>query len=106
MDQEETREPDMMCKPCMPSQAEVDLHNATHWPFRSWCPICVMGRGQEAPHRTKEDHSTNGVHIVTMDYGYLREHKHSAREPPRPILVEVDREHKWVFADMVPNKEN
>ena len=25
------------CAPCMPTQEEVDLHNTTHYPFRSWC---------------------------------------------------------------------
>ena len=29
--------------PCgvRPTIVEVDRHNATHIPFRSWCPICV-----------------------------------------------------------------
>ena len=27
-----------------PSLAEIKRHNATHLPFRSWCPICVAAR--------------------------------------------------------------
>ena len=27
-----------------PTSEEVDKHNATHLPFRSWCPFCVGGR--------------------------------------------------------------
>ena len=39
----------------LPSKAEVERHNLTHLPFRSWCPFCVKGKGKEAPHhRTKE----------------------------------------------------
>ena len=26
-------------------------HNATHVPFRVWCPICVASRGRSSPHR-------------------------------------------------------
>ena len=26
-------------------------HNATHVPFRDWCPICVVSRGRSSPHR-------------------------------------------------------
>ena len=26
-------------------------HNATHVPFRDWCPICVASRGRSSPHR-------------------------------------------------------
>ena len=26
-------------------------HNATHAPFRDWCPICVASRGRSSPHR-------------------------------------------------------
>ena len=26
-----------LSKPCMPSIAEVDIHNRTHIPFRNWC---------------------------------------------------------------------
>ena len=31
--------------PVMPSAAEVEEHNLTHTPYRSWCDCCVQGRG-------------------------------------------------------------
>ena len=27
--------------PCLPSKSEVDRHDATHCPYRSWCSACV-----------------------------------------------------------------
>ena len=31
--------------PVLPSTAEVEAHNVSHLPFRSWCSACVRGRG-------------------------------------------------------------
>ena len=30
--------------PKMPSPAIVAHHSLTHFPYRSWCPLCVAGR--------------------------------------------------------------
>jgi hypothetical protein len=35
--------------PPKPSAEEVDDHNKTHLPRRSWCRLCVRGRGEELP---------------------------------------------------------
>ena len=29
------------------SQSEIDEHDKTHLPYRSWCPVCVMAKGKE-----------------------------------------------------------
>ena len=34
-----------------PTDAARMAHNATHVPFRGWCPICVASRGRSSPHR-------------------------------------------------------
>ena len=34
-----------------PTDAARMAHNATHFPFRDWCPICVASRGRRSPHR-------------------------------------------------------
>ena len=34
-----------------PTDAARMAHNATHLPFRDWCPICVASRGRSSPHR-------------------------------------------------------
>ena len=31
--------------PILPSKAEVESHNVSHLPFRSWCSACVRDRG-------------------------------------------------------------
>ena len=37
-------------EPKPPSREDVRKHNLTHWPYRSWCPWCVMGRRNADPH--------------------------------------------------------
>ena len=62
--------PKIATKPCKPSQEEVDRHNAIHLPFRSWCDICVQGRGQEAAHRKNKDKEGHDQEMIEIDYGY------------------------------------
>lgn len=35
----------------LPTEQEVEEHNLTHLPYRSWCAHCVRGRGEANPHR-------------------------------------------------------
>ncbi len=37
--------------PKEPTQAERDLHNLTHMPFRSWCKICLRAKSRGHMHR-------------------------------------------------------
>ena len=37
--------------PELPTDAARMAHNATHVPFRDWCPICVASRGRSSRHR-------------------------------------------------------
>ena len=37
--------------PILPSKAEVESHNVSRLPFRSWCFACVRGRGLSLGHR-------------------------------------------------------
>ena len=37
--------------PRRPTQAEVDLHELHHVPYRNWCHHCVRGRGKDFDHR-------------------------------------------------------
>ena len=30
--------------PVLPSKEEVEAHNVSHLPFRSWCSACVEGK--------------------------------------------------------------
>ena len=40
--------------PRMPTQAEVEAHEATHLPHEDWCDVCARGRGRNKPHRRKK----------------------------------------------------
>ena len=35
------------------SKEEVELHNKTHLPYRSWCPHCVRGKARSRSHRKR-----------------------------------------------------
>jgi len=37
----EARQPKTIKSPYQPSKREIDEHNITHMPYRSWCPHCV-----------------------------------------------------------------
>ena len=52
--------------PGAPTEADIEEHNATHLPHRSWCPICVKARGKEDAHRAVKDKGDKAV--VAMDY--------------------------------------
>ena len=36
-----------------PSKEEVDLHNKTHRPYRSWRPHCVRGKARRSSRRKR-----------------------------------------------------
>ena len=53
-----------MQDPKLPSKSEVEEHNITHLPFRSWCRHCIRGRGKEMPHcRSTEDPMVHEFHF-------------------------------------------
>ena len=52
-----------------PSAEQVEGHRVTHYPYRSWCKWCVMGRGVGRPHVASSHESS--VPIVGMDYFYI-----------------------------------
>ena len=47
----ETKTARILRTPEPPTDAAGMAHNATHVPFRDWCPICVASRGRSSPHR-------------------------------------------------------
>ena len=60
--------------PGAPTEQEVEEHNATHLPHRSWCPVCVKARSKEDPHdKKKKQKDKEGKPIVAMDYKTLGE---------------------------------
>ena len=68
---DEVRGPKLLKDPGAPSPAEVERHNVTHMPYRSWCPICVEGRARDRPHRHQAGQESNELSEVVFDYGFL-----------------------------------
>ena len=52
--------------PGLPTAQELEEHNATHLPHRSWCPVCTKARGKEDAH--KKGQTKGEKPIVSMDY--------------------------------------
>ena len=65
-----------------PTREERMRHEATHLPYRSWCPTCVRGRGRNAPHRRVVEREHDGVPKMCMDYFFLGSEGERADESP------------------------
>ena len=75
-----------MQDPKMPTRTEIEEHNLTHLPFRSWCRHCVRGRGKELTHeRVGEQGEMPELHV---DMCFLGEEK----DPHNTITVMVARQ--------------
>ena len=51
-----------------PPTKEREDHNATHIPFRSWCPICVKAKGREEAHRNGRGKERSCKATISFDY--------------------------------------
>ena len=85
-------------EPKPPSREDVRKHNLTHWPYRSLCPWCVMGRRNADPHFQAKGADDRYLPLLVLDYAFLRdkedddsgrcsleyERQHSLTERPRP----------------------
>ena len=68
-----------------PIEGEIEVHDQTHGPFRSWCKFCVSARAPHIPHRAR-----NSVQ--------------SAMNNEIAALVGRDRRTGTFFAHAVPHK--
>ncbi len=61
--------------PTLPTEDMIARHDATHLPYRNWCPICVKAKAKEDGHARDKgglDEET-GLPVVSMDYEMLEE---------------------------------
>ena len=58
----------VLADPGQPTAEQLELHRLTHWPYRSWCKWCVMGRGRGAPHTAS---SSCTIAIIGLDYFFI-----------------------------------
>ena len=99
-EEEEAREPRVLRDPGAPTEAEVERHNMTHMPFRSWCPACVEGKARDKHHQKSEDQGEKGIPEIVFDYCFLG----SEDEETIAIQVARDRRTRMIFAHVVPKK--
>ena len=89
----EARKARMPADPGRPTQKEVDEHNLSHWPFRSWCPHCVKGKAVSTPHH-RADHREERLHVtgvptVSLDYCWAdgEDDEDDEKRDHSPILI-------------------
>ena len=52
------------------TQAAIDRHNLTHWPYESWCPIRAASRRPICYHRLQQD-SSRQIPLLVGDYAFI-----------------------------------
>ena len=90
--------------PVLPARAEVESHNVSHLPFRSWCSVCVRGRGLSLGHRKvdAEMMEAEEIPIVSVDHGFFGQPEDSAHDT-LPVLIVRDRKSKGIWSHPVPS---
>ena len=62
-------------QPRLPSRREVQEHELTHIPYRSWCVHCVRGAGRSDAHRrrARQDEEEREQHMTTwcIDHAFM-----------------------------------
>ena len=111
----------LACVPCMPTHEEVEAHNATHVPFRSWCAFCVAGKAKANPHFKGSNKVVQGENVVSLDYAFIGDRPPTAdgdsdadsetetggyrdSQGNLKVLVSRDRKRGYVCANVVPSK--
>ena len=98
---EEAKSPEVLRDPGAPTPKEVEQHNVTHLPFRSWCPHCVSGKAQDRQHKKRENQDEKQIPEIVFDYVFLA----SAEDDETiPIRVARDWHTHMLFAHAVPRK--
>ena len=92
-----TRVPLKTADPRLPTAEEIDAHNLTHLPYRSWCPHCVRGKGKTMDHRRAgKDKLVPEIHVDHCFMGSQTD------VTTRCIVVAKDYSSKSVMASVVP----
>ena len=91
--------------PVLPSKEEVEAHNVSHLPFRSWCSACVRGQGLSLD-RHKVDAKTKEAEkmpTVSVDYGFFGQPEDKAHDT-LPVLTVRDRKSKGIWSHQCRKK--
>ena len=83
--------------PLNPTEQERFDHRILHWPYRSWCRACVLGRGKHTHHlKSKVPRGERGVPSISIDFIFLGTHDVEAKR--NTILVMYDNETDAIWA--------
>ena len=78
----ETKTARTLRTPEPPTDAARMAHNATHVPFRDWCPFCVPSRERSSPHRRVVVNKTaDTLPKFQTDYMFIRTVAESKTQP-------------------------
>ena len=100
-----------LTSPFQPTLSQYLDHCVTHYPYQSWCPHCVEGKGREFGHTTRAKEQSD-VPTVSFDYAFLSDGEEvltqeafdAAGETAVKLLVVRDDRSKALFAHVVPKK--
>ena len=88
-----------MQDPKLPSKEEVEEHELTHLPYRSWCRHCVRGRGKEMPHKKTTEEPLQ--HEFHFDWAFPGD---EGGEDTLKVLVGRMRGEKMTMSSVHPTK--
>ena len=105
---EEVRVPKTPHSPRRPTKQEITDHLVSHWPFRSWCRHCVMGRAVSSPHkqRTAEEREfgKSRVPTISFDHCFMGTKEDDESAHSSPFLVMFDDESEAIHCTAVSSK--
>ena len=70
--------PRLLPSPKAPTEAEIEIHNTTHLPYRNWCPWCVAGRRNNTAHRELGNKHDRAEPCLHLDCAFLSDEVGSA----------------------------
>ena len=99
-EEEEAIAPRKARDPSEPTAAMREAHEATHLPYRSWCPHCVMCR-KDNPGHTRVGAAEVTVPEVSIDYAFIRREEETDTQT---VLVMKDRKSRALRAWLLRSK--
>ena len=98
---DEAQPPVVPRDPGAPTAAEIETHNVTHLPHRSWCEVCVAARCRDKEHRRRKEEVEKEIPEFVFDYGFLGT---KGETETQAVQIERDRRTQMLFAHHVPRK--
>lgn len=100
--EDEARQPKVPQNIGRPTRKEIEEHGVTHWPFRSWCRHCMMGRAQGSPHyargESEREFCRHGPPTISLDHCFLGAAGEGETALGSPFLVLVDNASEAIYA--------